>query len=114
MSDAKEPHPWAEFLKARRNAIAWLRNEMELGWPDIAQRLSCDADQVFLIVQGCEDEDIAACGDDGTAPSLGTVANAVALSGVADNAVEALGSASAATIADDDEPDALDAKAEGL
>lgn len=43
------PHPWADFLNARYNAILWMKEEMGYNDKKIAEMLSMDERQVFLI-----------------------------------------------------------------
>jgi len=45
------PHPWSDFLRARRRAIRWLRSSEEniLSFAEIARILSCDPLQIELI-----------------------------------------------------------------
>lgn len=42
-------HPWAYFLNARWKAILWMREVMEKNDKQIAQDLSMDEVQVYLI-----------------------------------------------------------------
>lgn len=44
-----DPHPWGRFLNARYWAILWMREEMEYDDQKIAEQLSMDAMQVYLI-----------------------------------------------------------------
>ena len=46
------PHPWGDFLKARYYAIHWMRDEMGYSDAIIADRLSMDTKQVYLIRTG--------------------------------------------------------------
>lgn len=45
----KKPHPWAVFLEARKEAILWMREEMNFDDEHIAYLLSMDKVQVYLI-----------------------------------------------------------------
>lgn len=52
----KKPHPWGEFLKARAEAILWMKNEMSKTDFEIARDLSMDETQVYLIRTHAEKE----------------------------------------------------------
>lgn len=54
MSEDNNPHPWAEFLKARVNVIHCLRKEMGYIDKKIAQDLSMDEIQVYFIRKATE------------------------------------------------------------
>ncbi len=45
----KKPHPWGEFLYARKNAIDWMHDEMKKSDYEIAESLCMDSLQVNLI-----------------------------------------------------------------
>lgn len=49
-NEKRSPHPWQAFLDARYHAIIWMKDE--LGYADItiAQQLSMDENQVYLII----------------------------------------------------------------
>lgn len=47
--DEENPHPWDAFLQARRNAIIWMREEMNKTDKEIATCLNMDEMQVYLI-----------------------------------------------------------------
>lgn len=48
MNDEK-PHPWGTFLNARYNAILWMRDNRGYDDKTIAENLSMDEAQVFMI-----------------------------------------------------------------
>lgn len=54
--DEKKLHPWEEFLKARMNAILWMKEEMGRDDKLIANQLSMDERQVYLIRLHAEKE----------------------------------------------------------
>ncbi len=45
----QEPHPWGAFLNARWKVILWFREEYGYDDETIAERLSMDERQVYLI-----------------------------------------------------------------
>ena len=45
----EEPHPWGVFLEARIKCITWMREKMKRNDSEIAQALSMDEKQVYLI-----------------------------------------------------------------
>jgi len=47
----KTPHPWARFLNARRDAMMWMREEMNRSDKEIANDLCIDEMQVYLILE---------------------------------------------------------------
>jgi len=42
-------HPWGNFLNARVKAIKWMKDEFSDSDKEIAEKLSMDETQVFLI-----------------------------------------------------------------
>lgn len=48
-NEQKLSHPWGEFLKVRINVIHWMREEQRYSDLEIAQALSMDELQVYLI-----------------------------------------------------------------
>lgn len=49
VEQSKDPHPWEEYLKARKKAIVWASNEMGHCDAQIAMEFSMDEEQVYLI-----------------------------------------------------------------
>ena len=49
MSEEEQPHPWGHFLNARYKAILWMREERKYSDKKIAESLSMDEMQVYLI-----------------------------------------------------------------
>ncbi len=49
---SKESHPWGDFLIARYRAILWMKDTMGYDDKRIAQELSMDQAQVYLIRMG--------------------------------------------------------------
>lgn len=47
--DVSSLHPWKRFLNARRDVIIWLSEEMKQNDLEIAQCMSMDETQVYLI-----------------------------------------------------------------
>jgi hypothetical protein len=47
--ECDKPHPWGEFLKVRLDVIFWMREEMKRTDSEIADQLSMDEEQVYLI-----------------------------------------------------------------
>ena len=50
--DNNDQHVWGEFLRVRMKCIKWMRTEMKRSDEQIAEDLSMDATQVFLIRTG--------------------------------------------------------------
>lgn len=48
-SNMKNPHPWGNFLNARKICIDWMYEEMKYDDMTIAEYLSMDAIQVYSI-----------------------------------------------------------------
>lgn len=49
-----EPHPWGEFLRVRKIALKWARDEMNYSNDEIAAAFSMDALQVEMILSAKE------------------------------------------------------------
>lgn len=47
----KVPHSWERFLNATRDAMLWMRKEMNRSDEEIANALCMDAMQVYLILE---------------------------------------------------------------
>lgn len=45
-----KPHPWGRFLNARRDAMAWMFDEMGYDYKTIANKMCMDEMQVYLIL----------------------------------------------------------------
>jgi hypothetical protein len=45
----EKPHPWAEFLRTRKDAVLWMKDEGKRNDEEIARILSMDEQQVFQI-----------------------------------------------------------------
>lgn len=56
MDEENKPHPWGEFLKARMNAILWMKEKMNQDDKTIAKDLSMDEIQVYAIRTWAEKE----------------------------------------------------------
>jgi glutathione S-transferase len=52
----KGSHPWGVFLEAREHVISWLRQEQKYNDAKIAEALSMDEMQVWLIRDKCNIE----------------------------------------------------------
>ena len=56
MNENKTPHPWRDFLEARKHALKWMRDEMHYDHERIAYEMSMDATQVRLILQHVDEQ----------------------------------------------------------